>query len=72
MGENAMRFKVELLCLSEDGSKKQLFYTFVHAQNDEEALAKAANEYSTTHPGLPFPEGASWFSYGTSEEECRE
>lgn len=70
-GYNHMRFKVELLDLSEGGEKKELFHVVVYAQNGNEAIAKAQKEYAVKHPDSPFPpKDFSWISYGTREEDC--
>lgn len=66
-----MRYRVELLDLSETGEKKELFHLVVFAQNENDAIAKARKEYALRHPGSPLPpQNSSWISYGTREEDC--
>ncbi|MEN6620748.1 MAG: hypothetical protein ABFD50_04240 [Smithella sp.] len=66
-----MRYKVELLDLSEVGEKKELFHLVIYAQNDNEAIIKAQREYAARHPDSPLPPGgSSWISYCTREEDC--
>jgi len=66
-----MRYKVELLNLSETGEKRELFCLIVYAQNGNEAIIKAQKEYAVRHPDSPSPpKEASWISYGTREEDC--
>lgn len=66
-----MRYKVELLDLSEAGEKKEFFHLVVYAQNDDEAIIKAQKEYAARHPDSPSPpKNSSWISYCTREEDC--
>jgi len=66
-----MRYRVELLDLSESGEKRDLFHWVVSAQSDHEAMAKAQKEYAVRHPDAPFPpKDSSWIAYGTGEEDC--
>jgi len=66
-----MRYKVELLNLSETGEKRELFYLVVYAQNENEAIIKAQKEYAARHPDSPLtPKDSFWISYGTREEDC--
>lgn len=66
-----MRYRVELLDLSETGEKIELFHLVVFAQNENDAIAKARQEYALRHPDSPLPpQDSSWISYGTREEDC--
>jgi len=66
-----MRYKVELLNLSEAGEKRELFHVVVYAQNDDEAVVEAQKEYAVKHPDAPFPpKDSSWVSYRTGDEDC--
>jgi len=66
-----MRYKVELLDLSESGEQRELFHLVVNAQNENEAITKAQKEYAVKHPDSPFPpKNSSWIAYGTREEDC--
>jgi len=67
----SMRYRVELLDLSETGEKRELFHLVVYAQNNSEAIAKAQKEYAVRHPDHPLPpKNSSWIAYGTREEDC--
>ena len=66
-----MRYKVELLNLSETEEKRELFHLVVYAPNEKEAIIKAQKEYAARHPDSPLPpQDSSWISYGTREEDC--
>jgi hypothetical protein len=66
-----MRYKVELLNLSETGDKRELFCLVVSAQNENEAIIKVQEEYAARHPDSPSPpKEYSWISYRTCEEDC--
>ncbi|MEN6375173.1 MAG: hypothetical protein ABFD75_10400 [Smithella sp.] len=66
-----MRYKVELLNLSERGQERELFHMVVYAENENEAIIKAQKEYAARHPASPLPpQDSSWISYGTREEDC--
>jgi hypothetical protein len=66
-----MRYKVELLNLSETGDKRELFCLVVSAQNENEAIIKVQKEYADRHPDSPLPpKEYSWISYRTCEEDC--
>ncbi|SEM47697.1 hypothetical protein SAMN04489760_11742 [Syntrophus gentianae] len=66
-----MRYKVELLGLSESGERRELFHLVVYAQNEKEAVVKAQKEYAVRYPDSPFPpKDSSWIAYGTREEDC--
>ena len=66
-----MRYKVELLNLSETADTRVLFWLVVSAQNENEAIIKVQKEYAARHPDSPLhPKGYSWISYRTFEEDC--
>jgi len=70
-GLSTMRYKVELLDLSETGDKRVLFFLVVSAQNENDAIMMVQKEYAITHPDSPLPPpGFSWISYRTCEEDC--
>ncbi len=66
-----IRYKVELLNLSETGDKRVLFFLVVSAQNENDAIMKVQKEYAARHPESPLPpQEFSWISYRTGEEDC--
>jgi hypothetical protein len=66
-----MRYKVELLNLSETGETKELFHLVVYASSEDEAITKAQKEYAARHLEAPLPlKDSSWIAYGTREEDC--
>lgn len=66
-----MRYKVELLDLSETGDKRVFFWLVVSAQNENEAIMMVQKEYAAIYPDSPLPpQKYSWISYRTCEEDC--
>ena len=66
-----MRYKVELLNLSETEDKRESFCLVVSAQNESEAIIMVQKEYAARHPESPLPpKDSSWISYRTCEEDC--
>ena len=66
-----MRYKVELLNLSETGDKRVFFWLVVSAQNENEAIINVQKEYAARHPDSPLPpKEYFWIAYRTCEEDC--